>query len=911
MSPPDLRADQPMAPRTPRRPPGAHIPEIHHEERLPRPKLGRKTEQAQFRSWLGGAMRRDVSGMGGQGLGQGLEPAPAPDDMGGGEPPPPPPEPKRRRRFRGFGIIRLLLTLVMVGLLGGAVAAWGLYQSVAGDLPDFRWLADYQPPQMSRIYASDSRLMAELANERRIFVPIEAIPRRVQMAFVSAEDQRFFEHHGVDPIGILRAVITNVEAYGTGRRPAGASTITQQVAKNMLVGNERSMTRKLREAILATRLEEALSKERILELYLNEIFMGAQAYGVAAAAQAYFNKSLDDLTVAEAAFLGALPKAPNNYNPVRFPDAARARRDWVIERMAEDGVITTQEARAARAEALVPRPTRRPDMVAVGQHFTEEVRRELVNRFGPEQTTMGGLVVRTSLEPALQAATESALHNGLLQYDRRRGGWRGAVGRINPTAGDWIAQLEAVARPPGALPGWKLAVVQEVTDRTARLAWVERPEFRGPPQVKTSTLMLEDLAWARRALDGGRFGPNPRRISDVVGVGEVVLADTLAATPAQGRNIPARPERLGLRQVPQAEGAVVALDPATGRVLAMTGGWSFERSQFNRASQAMRQPGSSFKPFVYLTALEQNIPPNQRYLDGPIEIMTPQGPWRPGNYGDTLSNNYITMRGALERSLNLVTIRIAQQVGMDRVAETAARFGVIPNMPPYIAMSLGSGETTVLRQAAAYASFANGGKQVTPTFIDSVQDQRGRLIWRSDTRRCTACDASAPGTPPELPDNRRQIADPIPIYQMVNLLQGAVQRGTGTAAGRGLNRPIAGKTGTTNDYRDNWFVGFTPDIVIAVWVGFDDPRSLGNNETGGGNAAPIFHDILEVALRGSPAVPFRAPPGVALVRLTTDSGQVILEAFRPGTENSAVPPTEEATQGGSATSVDTGLGGLY
>ena len=452
--------------------------------------------------------------------------------------------------------------------------------------------------------------------------------------------------------------------------------------------------------------------------------------------------------------------------------------------------------------------------------------------------------------------------------------------------------------------------MQEVTDRTARLAWVERNEFRAAPQPRTGTMLMEDLTWARRALEGNRQGPVPRKVQDVLSPGDVVLVEMLPATPAQGRT-PARPERLGLRQVPVVEGAVVALDPATGRVLAMVGGWSFEKSQFNRTTQAMRQPGSSFKPFVYLTALEQGIPPNQRYLDGPIEIQTPQGIWRPGNYGDTLSNNYISMRGALERSLNLVTIRIAQQVGMDKVADTANRFGVIPNMPPYLAMSLGSGETTVIRQAAAYASFVNGGRQVAATLIDSVQDQRGRVIWRSDVRRCATCAAEAPAQVPRLSEERRQITDPISAYQIVNLLQGAVQRGTGGPAARGLNRPIAGKTGTTNDYVDNWFVGFTPDIVIAVWVGFYEPRSLGNNETGGGNAEPIFRDILDVALRGSPPVPFRAPPGVALVRITTDTGQSILEAFRPGTENAAVPPSEEPGQAGTAQAVDQGLGGLY
>jgi penicillin-binding protein 1A len=839
---------------------------------------------------------------------------PAPRHPSAADGPPPRQRPARRRRGVIFRLVRFLFVLGLVGLLGAAVAGYGLYRHVAADLPDYRWLADYQPPQMSRIYAADSRLLAELAAERRVFVPIEAIPPRLAQAFVSAEDQRFWEHHGVDPIGILRAVVTNIEQYGTGRRLGGASTITQQVAKNMLVGADRTMTRKLREAILAVRIEEALPKERILEIYLNEIFLGAQAYGVAAAAQAYFNKGLDELTVGEMAFLGALPKAPNNYNPVRFPEAARSRRDWVLDRMAEDAAISPEEAQAAKAEPIIPRPMRRPEVVQVGQHFTEEVRRELISRFGQDQTVQGGLVVRTSLDPALQAATETVLRHGLMAFDRRRGGWRGPVAQITASRTEWMPQLEAVQRPGGALPEWRLAVALEVRDREARLGWVERPDPRGASQPRTGTLHLEDLGWARRVLGEGRLGAAPRRMQDVLAPGDVVMVETVAgAQPGGQPGRTVRPEHLALRQIPQVEGAVVALDPGTGRVLAMAGGWSFDKSQFNRVTQALRQPGSAFKPFVYLPALEAGIPPNQRFLDGPIEIATPQGIWRPTNYSGG-GNGYVSIRTALEKSLNLVTVRVAQQIGMDRVSDAAARFGVIPHMPRYLAMSLGSGETTVLRMAAGYAGFVSGGRQVVPTLIDSVQDQRGRVIWRSDQRGCVGCDATAPGIgpgaePPELTDERRQITDPIAAYQMVNILQGVVQRGTGTRAGQGLNRPVAGKTGTTNDYVDNWFVGFTPDIVIAVWLGYDEPRTLGNGETGGQNAAPIFHDVLEAALRGSPPVPFRAPPGVALVRMTTESGATIMEAFQPGTENSAHAPGERAPA--TATGLDSGLGGLY
>ena len=816
---------------------------------------------------------------------------------------PPPQKPARRRRFRGVGIIRLLMVLFAVVGVGGAVAAYGLYHSLQADLPDYRWLADYQPQQMSRIYAADSQLMAELANERRVFVPIEAIPARLQQAFISAEDQRFRDHYGVDPMGMGRAALAYAQTYGQGRRMQGASTITQQVAKNMLVGSDRTLLRKAREALLALRLERALSKERILEIYLNEIFLGAQAYGVAAAAQSYFNHSLDELTLAEMAFLASLPKAPNNYNPARFPEQARIRRNWVLDRMVDDGAITAAEAAAAKRDPVQARPTRRPDTVPVGQHFTEDVRRELITRFGAEQAAGGGLVVRTSLDPTLQAAAESALRQGTLAYDRRRGGWRGSLGRIPFSVNDWQASLEAMARAPGILPNWRQAVVQSVTATEARVAWLERANPRAAAEPRTAVIDLSDTQWARPVLPTPpqqtyRLGAAPRRMSDIVTPGEVVLVEP--------NN---RPGRVSLRQLPEVEAAVVALDPATGRILAMAGGWNFERSQFNRASQAQRQPGSSFKPFVYLTALEEGLPPNQRFSDTPIELPMGNGQtWRPGNYGGNASGAMVTMRSALERSLNLVTVRIAQQVTMARVSDTANRFGVISSMPPFLAMSLGAGETTVVRMASAYASFVNGGRRVEPSLIDSVQDQRGRVIWRGDQRVCQGCNAGPESQPPTLTENRRQIADPIAAYQIVNILQGAVQRGTGSRAGQGLNRPVAGKTGTTDDYKDNWFVGFTPDIVVAVWFGYDEPRSLGNGETGGTNAAPIFRDVMEAALRGSPPVPFRAPPGVSLVRVQLENGQSIMEAFRPGTETSA---NLGSGGGGSADRVESGLGGLY
>ena len=830
------------------------------------------------------------------------------------EPPPQPgKQPRRRRKFRLF---RWLFSLAVALLLAGGIAAYGAYHQIAQDLPDYRWLAEYEPPQMSRIYAADSRLMAELAQERRVFVPIEAIPRRVQQAFISAEDQRFREHVGVDPLGILRALITAVEQYGSGRRMGGASTITQQVAKNMLVGADRSLMRKAREAILALRIEKTLSKDRILELYLNEIFLGQQAYGVAAAAQNYFNKGLDELTLAETAYLAVLPKAPNNYHPIRRTEAARARRDWVIDRMLEDRAVTAEEARLAKAEPLMARPTRRPDQLQVGQHFTEEVRRDLVLRFGVEQTTMGGLVVRTSLDPEIQTAAERALRDGLMNYDRRRGGWRGPVAKIAASPTEWMPALAEQPRPPGALANWRLAVVLEVKPQEARLGWLERRDPRTPPEAQQGTLYFEDLrSWARPVLPDHRLGAEPRRMQDVVNPGDVVLVEYVAAEAAT-RNRPARPERLVLRQMPQVEGAVVALDPQSGRVLAMAGGWAFERSWFNRATQAQRQPGSSFKPFVYIAALEKGIPPNQEIPDEPVEIMTPQGLWKPQNYTVGSFNGWVTMRSAMERSLNLVTVRLADHIGMAAVSDAAQRFGVINNMPRYLAMSLGAGETTVLRMATGYAAFVNGGFAVTPTLIDSVQDRRGRVIWRADQRGCADCRGRPEGGPPVLETReRRQATDPISAYQMVSILEGVVQRGTAAnAIGSRLGRPVAGKTGTTDDYKDNWFVGFTPDIVVAVWVGFDEPRSLGRDETGGSNAAPIFREVVASALAGSPPVPFRRPPGVTLMRVSAGNG-TIMEPFHPGTENNARRwadvITGDSPDGTGETRLDRDLGGLY
>ena len=836
----------------------------------------------------------------------------------GGGPPP------RRRRSRLSAIWRgtkgaALAVLVLV-LLGGGFAGYGLYRRVSDGLPDVKGLRDYQPRVMSRVYAGDGRLLSELASERRIFVPAAAVPALVKNAFLAAEDQSFYTHGGVDPLAILRAAVTDLLQYGQGKRPVGASTITQQVAKNMVLGNEMTLSRKLREALLAVRIEQSLSKDRILELYLNEIYLGAGAYGVASAAQTYFDKPLDALSPGEAAFLAALPKAPNNYQPQRYPDAARGRRDWVLDRMVETRAISAEQATAARALPVVPAMWRRPEMVSAADYFAEDVRRKLVEQFGQDALT-GGYSVRTSLDPAMQAKADRVLREGLMRYDQKKGGWRGAVSRLGGGAkvrAEWPTMLAGVARPPGMLAEWRLAIVSEIAGGEARMGFVEPAAADKPAGPKVLPMTLADAAWARPVRDGA-LGPLPRRIEDVVQPGDVVMVEPAAASTAK----PVRPEHALLRQIPAVQGALVALEPATGRVRAMSGGWSFEMSQFNRASQANRQPGSSFKPIVYLTALEQGISPSQVFLDAPfVKDMGAAGRWRPGNY-ELDFNGPVPLHVALEKSLNLVTVRVADRVGMDAVARTAVDFHVVDDMPHVLPAALGAVETTVLRQAGAYAGFAAGGREVVPTLIDTVQDRDGHIVWAAPDVACSGCDD--PGQPPSLVDRRRAVTDPASTFQLIEMMQGVVTRGTGVAAGKDLGRQIAGKTGTSQDFNDAWFVGFTPDLVTAVWIGFDTPASLGENETGGVIAAPVWHDFMAAVLKGRPVVKFAVPPDVTVASWDSGFGTVT-DAFKPGqvpgataSDGVAVGGDDGATDGSlasggtapAAAGVDSGLGGLY
>jgi penicillin-binding protein 1A len=755
------------------------------------------------------------------------------------------------------------------------------------DLPDYQQLAHYQPPIMTRVHAGDGRLLAEYATERRIFIPIQAIPKPVINAFIAAEDKNFYSHHGVDPISILRAAITDLGRLRANRRPVGASTITQQVAKNMLLSNEISIQRKIKEILLATRIEAALPKDRILELYLNEIYLGSGAYGVASAALTYFDKSLDELTLGETAFLAGLPKAPNAYNPTRFPQAAKVRRDWVLERMFEDGVANHKDIAEAEAQPLELRHRQEAQQVRA-PYFAEEVRRDLLTRYGDKVLYGAGLSVRTSLDERLQEAADKALRTGLIAYEHSHGGWRGAVARIDPKA-DWAGHLAAVPVPPVAIDvGWRLAMVIRTEPDGAAIGFANGAAGRLP---------FSEMRWARPRYENGTFGPRPRGAGDVVKAGDVVMVEPIAASKddAPGGKTAGL---YTLCQVPEVSGALVAMDPHTGRVLAISGGFSFATSQFDRATQAKRQPGSSIKPFVYLTALDHGFTPSTLVVDGPISL--PQGPgmpmWSPANY--TKRGQEVKFRGptplrvALELSLNAVTARVASIIGMQPIAETVERFGIMDHMPREYSMALGAGETTLLRHTAAYAMLVNGGKRITPTFIDRIQDRNGATIFRADQRPCDGCGNVEWNhqPPPVIPDTREQVADPGSAFQIVTMLQGVVERGTAKVV-QAVGKPIAGKTGTTNDWRDAWFVGFTPDLAAGVYIGFDNPDSLGDDETGGHIAAPVFRDFMIAALKDAPATPFRSPPGMRLYRVSAATGlpvgagePAIYEAYKPGTE---------------------------
>ena len=803
---------------------------------------------------------------------------------------PPPAKPKKRKRRKSLllSFMGFAFAAGVVLFLAGAAVAGFLFWQASKDLPSYERLAEYEPPVMTRIHAHDGSLIKEYARERRIFVPINTIPKLVLSAFLSAEDKRFYDHNGLDFIGIARALSKAIQ--NPGGRQEGASTITQQVAKNFLLTSERKLERKLKEAILALRIERAYSKDKILELYLNEIYLGIGAYGVAAAALSYFSKELKDLTTEEAAYLAALPKAPNNYHPFRRTQQATDRRNWIIGEMANNGYITKQEAETARAKPLTVNIRSFGAHVFAADFFAEDVRRTLFNQYGEDRLYGGGLSVRTTLDPQLQRYAYKALHDGLVEFDRSRG-WRGAVQKID-ASGDWGIRLAQIDVATDIAP-WRLGIVLEVSrqDILVGLRPQTQPNGQLPKDREAVKIPFDEMKWAGKFSAPDKLrGAAPRLPADVVAVGDVIWVSPKEADKPTGV--------WTLCQVPEVGGGLLAMDPHTGRVLAVAGGFSFEISQFDRALQAKRQPGSSYKPLVYATALDNGYKPTSIVLDAPIEID--QGPgkeaWRPENYQKDKSYGPSTLRIGIEKSRNQMTARLGSDLGMPIIQEYSRRFGAYEDLPPLPAMVLGAGETTVVKMVTAYAALANGGKQVKPTLIDRIQDRWGRTVWRHDDRRCDQCKAQVWANQPEpdVPDARRQIIDPHTAYQMTSMLEGVVQRGTATILKQKFlpGIPVAGKTGTTNESKDTWFVGYVPDLVVGVYIGYDNPKPMGSTATGGAVAAPIFGNFMKAALADKKPVPFRTPPGIRQVWVNAKTGlraargepDAIPEYFKPGEE---------------------------
>ncbi len=772
------------------------------------------------------------------------------------------------------------------GAVMAAVIVGGIFWMYGRDLPNTEQLASYAPPTISRIYSGEGKMIDEFARERRLYAPPEEIPDLVKQAFISAEDKNFYLHKGYDLRGMVAAGLEAVQ----GGRLRGASTITQQVMKNFLLSSDRTAERKIKEIILAVRVEQGLTKDDILGLYLNQIDLGVRSFGVAAAAQSYFNKTLSELTIAEAAFLAIHPKAPYSYNPAtNYDEAFNRRNNLVLREMFENGYITQEQYEVAKAEPI--RTVQMGEIPSFREslpprdYFTDEIRRQMIRRFGEEEMMNGGLSIRATADPELQAEAARALRAGLERYDRGRGVWRGTGIKIpEDQLGDeasWRAALGAVDISRD-IEGWFPAVVLQVGNNDARIG------IEGVADDEDGHwIPAKDVTWARKRLEDGSLARKARVAGDLLELGDVVHVRRMTSD-SDGSFI-----RWTLRQIPQVQGAFMAMDVHTGRVLAMQGGFSFQQAEFNRATQAQRQPGSSFKPFVYASALDSGFSPATIVIDAPIEVETGAGVWRPQNasnqfYGPT------PLRTGIEKSRNLMTVRLAQEIGMETVAEYAERFGVYDRLQPFLANSLGAQETTLFQMVAAYAMFANGGERVEPTLVDRVQNRWGETVYRHDQRVCEDCQYASlePGIAPRITSNRERVMNAVTAYQLTSMMRGVVQRGT--AAGRvNLGVPVAGKTGTTNDTKDVWFVGFTSNIVAGCYIGYDLPQTM-PGASGGGMCAPVFNQFMQVATEKYGGGPFEVPPGGRFIKIDRFTGarlpdsasgpHVVAEYFREGEE---------------------------
>ncbi len=743
--------------------------------------------------------------------------------------------------FIGFLSLFLLISIIIISIL------WNF----SNNIPDYKFLKNYKPPVSSKVYSGDGDLVADFSKEKRIFVPINAVPKNVINAFLSAEDKNFFKHPGIDAKGVVRATINNIKNILTSKRLEGASTITQQVAKNFLLTNEVSLNRKIKEAILAFRIERALTKNRILELYLNQIYLGSGAYGVAAASLEYFDKSIKELDYSEAALLAALPKAPSKYNPYRNEELAKFRRDLVLKNLLDNNFIDQNQFNDFKKQKINLKKTKKV-FLEDAQYYIEDVRKNIIEKLSYDKVYKQGFNINTPIDLELQSIATNSLRDGLIAYDQRKG-WRGAL--ANKKLKNWPLNLEKFDLEESI--GWELAIIKEVRQFSALIETKKN---------KNGYINYKEISWTKK------------EFNELLKVGDIVYVKKIIDN------------KYSLKQVPEINGGIVVMDPFTGRVLAISGGFSFKNSEFNRASQALRQPGSAFKPFVYALALENQYTPTSMILDAPLVLD--QGSdlkmWKPENYGKKFYGPS-TLRVGLEKSRNLMTVRIAQNLGIDKIAKFSRELGIYDNPEELLSISLGSTETTLLKLTSAYSSFVNGGELIKPILIDRIQDSEGNTIINNEKRSCVNCDQISylSDDYPKIKNNYKKIFSPQTAYQITSILEGVIQRGTGKKLKK-LKLNLAGKTGTTNENTDTWFIGFTSNLVIGVYVGMDNPAPLGKFETGSKTALPVFENFVKKAIKKYDARPFKASDGITLMVVDPSTGEkakfssknTIVEAYK-------------------------------
>ncbi len=741
--------------------------------------------------------------------------------------------------FISFSLILLIITLVIL---------WNF----SNNIPDYKFLKNYKPPVSSKVYSGDGDLVADFSKEKRIFVPYSSLPKNVIEAFLSAEDKNFFSHPGVDAKGVLRAIIKNIQNVVTSKRLEGASTITQQVAKNFLLTNEVSLNRKIKEAILAFRIERALSKERILELYLNQIYLGSGAYGVAAASLEYFDKSIKELNYEEAALLAALPKAPSKYNPYRNIKLATFRRNLVLKNLFDNNFIDFQKYEILKEKKIILKKNKKV-FLEDSQYYIEDVRKDIIEKLTYEKVYKQGFNINTPINLDLQKKATKSLRDGLISYDKRKG-WHGVLTNKNYTP-TWFNEVEKYALENSI--GWEIAIIKKINQFSTEIETQSK---------RKGIIQYKDITWTKK------------EFNEILKTGDIVYVKKI------------KNNNFSLRQIPKVNGGIVVMDPYTGRILSLSGGFSFKKSEFNRASQALRQPGSAFKPFVYALALENNYTPSSLILDAPLVLDqgSDQKLWKPENYGKKFYG-LSTLRVGLEKSRNLMTVRIAQNLGVNKIANFSKKLGIYEKPEELLSISLGSAETTLLKLTSAYSAFVNGGKIVEPILIDRIQDSEGNTIVNNEKRTCINCDQISFTSEyyPQIKDNYNQIFSPQTAYQVTSILEGVIQRGTGKKLKK-LKLNLAGKTGTTNDNTDAWFIGFTSNLVIGVYVGMDNPKPLGKFETGSKVALPIFESFVKKAIKKSDARPFKASDEIIMMVVDSTTGQkakfsskdTIIEAYK-------------------------------